>query len=210
VSTPATDGPIEVVLFDLGGVLVRLAGAEDYAASRGLDLPAFWRRWLVCPWVREYECGRCDTAAFARGLVEWWPSLAPEAEFLEAFARWPRELYPGVPETLRTLRRRTRTAVLSNTNALHWEQENRNWDLEGLVDEHFLSFRMGLVKPDASAYEHVCERMGVLPGAVLFLDDNLPNVVGARSVGMAAEHVEGFEAARRVLQERGLLQGGRG
>ena len=105
-------------------------------------------------------------------------------------------------------RGRARTAVLSNTNVVHWEQENRDWDLEGLVDEHFLSFRTGRLKPDADAYEEVCERMGVAPAAVLFLDDNLPNVEGARAVGMAAEHVVGFGAARRVLRERGLLRAG--
>jgi putative hydrolase of the HAD superfamily len=204
----SADRGIEVVCFDLGGVLVRLDGARECAASCGLDLPAFWRRWLECPWVREYESGRCDTDAFAHGLVRWWPALAPADEFLRSFAAWPRALFPGVPEALRALRGRARTAVLSNTNVVHWEQENRDWDLEGLVDEHFLSFRTGRLKPDADAYEEVCERMGVAPAAVLFLDDNLPNVEGARAVGMAAEHVVGFGAARRVLRERGLLRAG--
>jgi putative hydrolase of the HAD superfamily len=200
-------GPrIEVVCFDLGGVLVNLAGAEVHAASAGLDLAGFWRRWLESPWVREYESGRCDAVAFANGLVRWWPALAPAEAFLRSFARWPTGLFPGVPETLRALRGRVRTAVLSNTNAIHWEQENRAWDLEGLVDVPFLSYRTGRLKPDADAYEHVCETMGVAPAAVLFLDDNPPNVEAARAVGMAAEHVVGFGAARRALSARGLLE----
>ncbi|MBK7792074.1 MAG: hypothetical protein IPJ62_05830 [Betaproteobacteria bacterium] len=44
------------------------------------------------------------------------------ADFLAAFAHWPRSLYPGVPELLAALAPRYRLASVSNTNALHWDR----------------------------------------------------------------------------------------
>ena len=44
---------IEVVLFDLGGVLVELGGMGDMATFAAEENEEeIWRRWLSCPWVR--------------------------------------------------------------------------------------------------------------------------------------------------------------
>ncbi|MGH9065956.1 MAG: hypothetical protein ACRD0J_00290, partial [Acidimicrobiales bacterium] len=51
------DGAYDWVLFDLGGVLVRLGGDGSLEALCGLRGEAFWARWLTCPWVRDFERG---------------------------------------------------------------------------------------------------------------------------------------------------------
>ena len=40
---------------------------------------------------------------------------------------------------------------------------------------------------------------------VLFLDDNLVNVEGAREVGFVAVHVRGVDEARRALADAGVI-----
>ena len=88
---------IEVVLFDLGGVLVELGGPPAFGVSEGEgDEAAIWQRWLDCPWVRRFERGQCSAEAFGEGLVaDWGLSLSP-AEFLDRFARWPLGISEGV------------------------------------------------------------------------------------------------------------------
>jgi HAD superfamily hydrolase (TIGR01509 family) len=61
------------------------------------------------------------------------------------------------------------------------------------------------VKPDQALFEHVAGLLPVEPARVLFLDDNLVNVEGARAVGFQAEHARGPAEARRALVERGVL-----
>jgi putative hydrolase of the HAD superfamily len=39
-------------------------------------------------------------------------------------------------------------------------------------------------KPDRRIYDLTCERLGVAPSAVVFLDDNLANVDAAAAAGM--------------------------
>ena len=56
---------IEIVLFDLGGVLIELGGmAEMSVFSREDEESELWRRWLECPWVRRFETGQCDADVF--------------------------------------------------------------------------------------------------------------------------------------------------
>jgi putative hydrolase of the HAD superfamily len=198
---------VEVVLFDLGGVLVELGGLpelEEFAGG-GASEEALWRRWLACPWVRRFERGLCGPEEFSRGMVETWSmSVGPET-FLEAFTTWPRGLLPGARELVHATRSRVCVGCLSNTNALHAERQWRELGIDDLFHERFLSHEMGLVKPDRDAFDHVVERLGRPAERVLFLDDNQINVDGARAAGLRAERAVGVPEARAILQDLGLL-----
>lgn len=201
--------PTRVVLFDLGGVLVELGGVQELGALVGETREEeIWRRWLTCPWVRRFERGQCSTADFARGMVESWSLPIGEAEFLDAFRRWPRGLFPGAEELLEELRGLVRRACFSNTNAFHVEQQFEAFGLRELLDEHYFSNQIGHVKPDPEAYEHVVAALGCPASEVLFLDDNQINVEGARAVGLEAHRVCGPAEARALLAERGLTRAG--
>ena len=195
-----------VVLFDLGGVVVELGGVGELGAMLGESREEeIWRRWLHCPWVRRVERGHCTAEEFARGMVESWALPMGPDEFLDAFQRWPRGLLPGAKELLAELEGRVHRACFSNTNAFHIDHQLEAFGLRQLFDEHFFSNRIGLVKPDRDAYEHVVAALGCAPGEILFFDDNLLNVDGALAVGLDAHRVQGVPAARCLLAERGIL-----
>jgi len=195
----------EVLLFDLGGVLVELTGVPVLGRWAGEERDEdVWRRWLACPWVRRFERGGCTPSEFAAGVVEDWQLGVSPALFLEEFRRWPRGLFPDAEALLDSLAGRLRLACFSNTNDLHWPRFRDELGLGLLFDHHFVSHEMGLVKPDREAFEHVVEALGVAPEQILFLDDNQPNVDGARAAGLDAERAVGVEGARRILATRGL------
>src|ERR1035437_9618432 len=80
-----TSPAFEVILFDLGGVLVHFDGITPLLALSGNRLePEDARRfWLKSPSVRRFETGRCTPEEFALGAVaELGLALAP-ALFLE-------------------------------------------------------------------------------------------------------------------------------
>lgn len=196
----------EVVVFDLGGVLVRLGGVPVLRRMLGVeDEGEIWRVWLESPWVRRYERGRCSTAEFARGMIaEHGLALSPE-DFLAVFRDFPLGLYDGAAELVASLC--VRTACFSNTNELHWSFERDSWGLGGLFHHTFVSHEMGLVKPDRDAFDYVVAALGCAPERILFLDDNAINVAGAREVGMDAHRADGVDEARGILAARGLLRG---
>lgn len=87
---------VEFVLFDLGGVLIELGGIAMLQELAGIaSYDEVWQRWLTCPWVREFERGRCSATEFSVGVVsEWQLDISPE-RFLEVFRDWPIGPYPG-------------------------------------------------------------------------------------------------------------------
>jgi glucose-1-phosphatase len=196
----------DVVLFDLGGVLVRLGGTDDLRRLSGIASDEdVMRRWLECRWVRRFESGMCSAEEFAAGVVTDWDLPIGTDAFLEAFAAWPKGLFEGATELVSETAPAAAVACLSNTNELHWVTHVERWALDSLFEAAFLSFRIGLVKPDAAIFRHAIEALGVPAERVLLLDDNQLNVDGARAVGLQAALVRGPMEARRELVRLGIL-----
>ena len=196
---------IEVVLFDLGGVLIDFGGVDAMRELAGIETDdEVWRRWLGCEWVRAFERGHCSPDDFAAGVVADWGLAIDGPTYLEAFSGWLGGALPGAAELVAEVRRVARVGCLSNTNPVHWTHWAR-WPFLEDLDFRFLSFELGLVKPDRELFEHVADQLPVSPDQVLFLDDNLVNVEGAETAGFRAAHVRGPAEARAALAERGVL-----
>jgi putative hydrolase of the HAD superfamily len=198
--------PVDLVLFDLGGVLIELTGVPAMLELTGIESEAeLWRRWLTCRWVRRFESGGCSETEFAAGVVADWQLELSPAAFLEAFRHWPARPLPGAAELVTQTRASVATGCFSNTNALHWHDHVAAWPLAGLFDHRFLSFELGLLKPDIAAFAQVADMLEMPPGRVLFLDDNALNVEGAAAAGFQAARAAGVGEARQRLTEAAVL-----
>ena len=89
------------------------------------------------------------------------------------------------PEVLRTMRQEF--AWLADFNQLTWSCE------------------LGIAKPDPAIYHLTCDKLGVLPGDALFLDDKIENVRAAEQLGLQALQFRSVEQLRGDLAERNLL-----
>ena len=203
--------PFDVVLFDLGGVLVDPGGVGEMRVLSGIDSDEeLWRRWLSCPWVQRFEAGRCSGEEFAAGVVGDWGLDVTPAEFLAAFTGWRTIPYLGADRLVADVRSVAPVGYLSNSNVAQWSAHLAGSPLVSGFDFGFTSFELGLVKPDRAIFEAAATRLPVSAnsvGRVLFLDDNLVNVEGARACGFVAQHVRGVDQARRALEAEGVLAG---
>ena len=197
---------IDALLLDLGGVIIEVVGAEcmlDWCPALP-DTETLWRRWLHSEAVRAYETGRATRAEFARQVIaEFSLPIEPDA-FLGAFAWWPRRLYDDAIPLLESLKSRYTLASLSNTNELHWERFEREWDLPARFHANFPSYAVGRLKPDADYFEHVLKTLDVEPARAVFIDDNTLNVEAAAKLGIVARRAIGPDGVRGVLDELGL------
>jgi len=198
--------PIELVLFDLGGVLIDFGGVEPMKALSGIETDdELWERWLTCRWVRNFERGHCSPDEFAAGMVSDWQLDLSADDYLDAFSNWPGGPLPGARELVAEVRSKVPTGCLSNTNSIHWDTHFARWPLLGEFDQRFLSYEVGAVKPDRELFEIVASAIGSPPERTVFLDDNTLNVDAAVEFGFRAVRVKGVDEARQALIEIGVL-----
>lgn len=198
---------IQVVLFDLGGVLVELRGVPTMMTwlDNRVSIEDMWRLWLESPTVRRFESGLATPKEFAEQITrEMSLPVGPE-EFVASFQSWLTGLYPGALELVRSVPSRFTRATLSNTSEMHWPRLMTEFQLEDAFDRHFPSHLTGKMKPDREAFQQVLDALDCKPESVFFLDDNALNVEAARQIGIQAVQVRGPAAARHALVEAGIV-----
>jgi putative hydrolase of the HAD superfamily len=197
----------DVVVFDLGGVLVELGGVTkllEWTAGRW-STAQLWHKWLTSPAGRLFEGGRMDPQEFSRAMVQEFELPVTPEEYLREFVGWVKRPYPGAHALLGRLARLFKLACMSNTNGLHWPRMRDEMGLGPFFSHAFVSHETGLVKPDREAFEYVLNALGCPPGRVLYFDDSDLNVRTALALGMAAHRVDGVQGVSARLQELGLL-----
>jgi len=194
--------PFDVILFDLGGVLIELTGVPvmiEWTKGRFTE-DQLWERWLSSPAVRKFEKGQSTPQQFSGAMVAEFDLDVSADMFLSEFFYWPRRTYPGTKTLLEDLASRYTLASLSNISALHWERICNEMELTALFNSNFPSFETGYVKPDREAYQNALEKLKCRPERVLFMDDNAANVNTAVSMGMTAFTVAGLSGVKSVLK----------
>ena len=198
---------IEVILFDLGGVLVELTGASEMLKwmKNNLSIDEFWKAWLSSSAVRSFEIGRSTAEQFADELIDEMDLSVGRNEFIHAFIQWPRRLYPGVTGLIERLNQDYTLACLSNSNELHWPRLINEMGIDKMFSKHFISHLTGKLKPDSESYEHALRNLNCDASATLFLDDNEINVKSAQKVGLIAKRVRGIVEVKEYLKNIGIL-----
>jgi putative hydrolase of the HAD superfamily len=198
---------IEVLLFDLGGVLVEFSGVQDIAPFLQENLPGseILERWRHCIHTHQFGIGALSRQEFSERFVRDWNLNIPPEGFLREFRDWSKRLLPGAAELLASLRPSFRLAALSNSNELHWERNTNELGLTRLFEVAISSHQIGVCKPDPAAYRITLERLGVRPERVVFFDDVPAHVEAAEALGIRAFRVDGVEGVRACLVREGIL-----
>ena len=197
---------IQVLLFDLGGVLVEFDGIAPLIALSGdkLDREGARRFWLTSPSVRKFETGQCTADEFALSAVaELGLTMAPDV-FLRQFVSWDRGPMEGALSLLDSLKPRFRLACLSNNNELHWNRLREETKLPEKFHRCYLSQEIGVMKPDAGSFNYAARDLGTRPEHILFFDDNPECVEAAGQLGFNARCVRGVGEVKAALAELGL------
>lgn len=198
-------GKFEVILFDLGGVLVELKASpfpEDWFPEDGFFELAQWSKSAT---ALAFERGEISAEKFARELGSELGLTATTEEILREFTAWPIGLLPDAHELLVQLGATHRLAALTNTNELHWPRITREFNLPQYFTEIYASHRIQSAKPHRDAFRHVVKDLGLAPTEILFFDDNPYNVTAAAGIGITSRQACSPGDVRRHLAELGLI-----
>lgn len=87
--------------------------------------------------------------------------------------------------------------LLSNLKEIDYEKFIKHFDVS-IFDEMFLSFKLGMLKPNDDIYQHVINKLNTKPENIYFFDDNKENVEGAIKNGINAYQVTGETVKKAV------------
>lgn len=196
----------QLVVFDLGNVLVRIATGWPHACElAGVTPPATAPSPSALAALHDLvvrsDRGQIDIVSFcAEVSPHLGLSLADVRRLCDAYVRGH---FPGVPQLLTDLRSAgVRTACLSNTNDNHWDLMSRPPYVLHLLDHRLASHLVGEKKPHARIYDALEQETGHAGGDVLFFDDLAENVAAAQARGWRAELVAVCDDPIPFLRDR--------
>jgi len=196
----------DVLLFDLGGVIVPWVGLEALADRENISREAIVEKLVRSDVFNAYEIGACDNQTFLHSLVDLFSLNISTDEAAHLWNSWVLPPYAGVIDTLQALKKKYTVACLSNTNDLHWQHLNHMFKTHEVFDFDFASYQIKAAKPDARSYEIPLEKMGIDAAQVTFFDDTLVNVEAARKLGMTAHQVDRTVGVMPTLKRLGYLE----
>jgi len=190
---------IRNIIFDLGGVILNIDMKKTELALQQLGIDTFSQ--LMSPasvqsFFREYEAGKIDNASFIRSIQSLSPKASTEKEIVNAWNALLLDFPADRIELLKQLRKKYRLFLLSNTNAIHHEQFQRQLYqltgkyLEDFFDRAYYSHMIGLCKPDVACFQFVINENNLNPSETLFVDDSEANINGAKEAGLSVLHIK--------------------
>jgi 2-haloacid dehalogenase len=204
---PAT-GPFDVVIFDIGGVIIDWNPVHLYRDLIPDPDELNWFLAEVCSnsWNAEQDRGR----TFAEGIEEACGRHPGYRALIEAYwSRWPEMLggaIPGVPEIItEAATAGTVMYAITNWSAETYPIAKRRHPVLGLFRDVVVSGEVKIIKPDPAIFRHALDRFGVAPHKALFVDDNPANTAAAEALGMGTVLFTDAFDLRERLKLAGLL-----
>lgn len=185
---------IKYILFDIDGVLAKATDSADEILEKNhLTLEEFFDNWDDSQSVNQFETGQISQEEFSRLRSEELGNVIRPATIIDILNARKSILFPGVEQILEELRTGNyKMACLSNTNILHWNSIEGKSIFNKYFCKQFLSYQLGLVKPDKEIYIHVMETLHCKGHEILYFDDSKKNIEAALQLGWNAVHVQEF------------------
>lgn len=202
---------ITTLLFDFGGVLVDLdkqACLNAFSKLGIIDLEQYISNYAQSGIFLKLEKGQVSPEEFRNEIRKMTDKELSDAEIDNAWNSFLISIPEYKLDFLLELRKKYRVLMLSNTNAIHFEQRaqeefsKRGKKLEDYFDTCYLSYKLGMAKPDKEIFEHVLENEDAEAHQILFLDDGETNIETARSIGFASYLVSQQEDFRPLFSKQ--------
>ena len=196
----------EVVIFDLGNVISIVdewAPASILSQQLGISADCVFEAVFAPGSKRPLEKGGQDWWQFAAACSDRLGKPIPEPILRKAYLSVLNP-DPTIFPVIEVLMARVPVGICSNTSRIQWEAERDKLPMAERLSQIVLSYEVGSLKPDPLVYREIVRRALVSPEHILFIDDTVANVKGARREGLISVEYRGVSPLVAFLNPVGL------
>ncbi|RPD38506.1 HAD family hydrolase [Chitinophaga barathri] len=191
---------IKHIIFDLGGVILNIDYRLTSQAFKDLGAQNFdelYNQFHANSLFEDLETGRVTNGDFLASIKEHLPEGTTDEQIVHAWNAMLLDFPVARLQLLQQLRNHYDLFLLSNTNAIHLEALNKQLERErgipslaSFFDRSYYSNLIGYRKPEKESYQVILDENGLKPEHTLFIDDTLPNIDGAKALGIQTIHLQ--------------------
>ncbi|HQV94161.1 MAG TPA: HAD-IA family hydrolase [Anaerolineales bacterium] len=192
---------IKAIVFDIGGVLEitpNLGIDEQWEKKLNLKTGELYER------LREvWKGGSLGTISIQQvhedfGRLMKWDETQVNAYMDDVWREYLGALNVELADYFRSLRPKYKTAIISNSFVGAREKEAEHYQFDTICDFIIYSHEVGLSKPDPRIFALACERLGLQPNEIIFVDDHADVYASAVEMGM---HCFEFNDNAQIIAE---------
>ena len=200
---------ITTLIFDIGGVLVNLDLDQCIMNLKQLGLKNFEQlmgNFGQKGFFLEFEKGQISKEEFRDEIRKLSTQTLSDEQIDAAWSSFLGEIPIQKLKMLVELKDKFRLLLLSNTNPIHVEGSvpaefaKIGKKVSDIFDKCYLSYEMGMAKPNAAIFEALFSDAVVKPEECLFLDDGIKNIEHAAQLGIQTYWVDPSEDLSFLLK----------
>lgn len=184
---------IRNIVFDLGGVIMTICQEEAIKRFKSIGLKNvedYLNPYTQTDIFGDIEEGKISAEQFRAKLSELIGKEVTYEECKFAWLGYRQDVPLRNLDILRKLKAQGyKLILLSNTNpfmmswGLSGEFDGNGNSLESYFDSLYLSYKLGVMKPNKKIFQYIIDNEKIQPGESLFIDDGERNINTARLLG---------------------------
>lgn len=190
----SSQNTIKAFLFDLGGIVIDIdfnLVFSQWAKYSNCGVHEIKSRFEFDHYYEALERGEISSKEYFNSLRNNLEIDISDIQFEHGWNSIYKGEIPGISDLLHKIKESFPIYAFTNSNHLHqkvWSIKYAN--ILSLFQAVFSSSDIGKRKPESEAFQLVADLIGVRLNEMVFYDDSIENINGAKKVGLNAVHVK--------------------
>lgn len=189
-----SSNPVQALLFDLGGVVIDIdfnLVFSSWAIYSDRSIEEIQSKFSFDHFFEEHERGEIDAPYYFNSLRKTLGINISDSQFEEGWNSIYKGEISGISRLLRSAKEKLPIYAFTNSNRTHEKVWSKRFsEILSLFQSVFNSSDIGKRKPEPEAFQIVADSIGFKLNQMVFYDDSIENIIGAKNVGLRAVHVK--------------------
>ncbi|MDO5978227.1 HAD family hydrolase [Flavivirga spongiicola] len=186
------------IIFDLGAVIMNLHVPKTISELKHLgiiDIVNDTGHYYTDPIFYDFEIGKVSEFEFLEKLRSMSSLNPSKNEIRDAWNAMILNIPKERIGLLINLKKKYNLYLLSNTNSIHQEKFERDFEIQNgynfknLFNKVYYSHQMGIRKPEEGIFRYVLKWSELEAQETLFIDDSIDNIKAAQRFGIQTFHI---------------------